>query len=298
MTVLALRGKKPEIKPQRFKALIFGREGSGKSHFVCDIPDAYIIDTEGLSQYKKFVKKIHATNSVVAEIKELEDIIKEVKTLSSTKHSYKTVIIDSASPPYNWLCNLEAERLKRDGTEGVEFGKNTAKPKRLMMHLGLMLERLDMNVIVTSHETGWYIENVEVGKKSDVPDKIAHLLGASLHIEKLGTTDVRKLRVRKSRYDELPDNKYIDFNGYETIKELFGENIFLTESVPQELANQEQLTELKYLLGVLNVSEETIQKHLLKSKSTAFSELPKEYATVWINGLKNIVNQQQLREAA
>src|SRR6185312_13084296 len=130
---MVLRAKKPELQPNRFRGLIYGDKGVGKTHFVLSMPSVYYIDTEGASKYKRFVEMLNQNNSDVVEIFDLQEIINEVKELLTIKHNYKTLVIDSISVPCAHLANLEVDRLtkKAPGTEGTEFGANLAKVKRL-----------------------------------------------------------------------------------------------------------------------------------------------------------------------
>ncbi len=175
---MALRAKKPVFKQARFKALVYSEPGVGKTHFCCSFPDSYYIDTENLEDYEHFVEMLEKNNSEHVRLNELTDIIKEVKELLSTKHNYKTLIIDSLSFPNGALAALEAERLhnKAPSTEGTEFGANVAKGKRLTFQLGILLSRLDMNVIVTAHQKPKYVKMEQVGDTFDVNDKMLFAL--------------------------------------------------------------------------------------------------------------------------
>ena len=271
---MALRAKPPTLEPNRIRALIYGNKGVGKTHFAVSIPNVYYIDTEGSLKYKRFVEKLTENNSSSIALYELEEIIREVKELISVKHDYKTVVIDSISFPYNLLSHLEVERLtkKSPNTEGTEFGANMAKAKRLTFHLGMLLTRLDMNVIVTAHEKTKYQKGEEIGKEPDVNEKMGYALGTQIHLRIQGKSI--KAFIEKSRYHELKNQELIDFDdGYETIKKLFGEEVFLRESTTEELASEEQITEVKRLQVLLNYSEESLQKWMINKKSQTIEEV-------------------------
>src|SRR5689334_14885326 len=106
---MALRAKKPEsTKTPRLKAMLYAGSGTGKTHFCCSFPDTYYIDSEGLEDYPHFVEMIRNNNGDLIYLTEITEIIKEVKELLSTKHTYKTLIIDSISFPIGWLAQMEA----------------------------------------------------------------------------------------------------------------------------------------------------------------------------------------------
>jgi hypothetical protein len=225
---VALRAKPPKEEPNRFRAVIFGEPSAGKSHFVANIPGVYFIDTENLQKYQKFRDMLNNNGGHIISLNDMNEIISEIKDLLSTKHAYKTLVIDSISVPCGHLANLEVERFVKASVkpiEGTEFGSNVAKPKRLTYHLGMLLARLDMNVVVTAHEKAKFVGSQEVGKIPDVSDKLAYLMGTTIHIQNAGGK--RLGRVIKSRYSELTDGETINIdNGYEFLKKRFGEEVF------------------------------------------------------------------------
>jgi len=289
---MSLRAKKPEINEPRVKALIYADKGAGKTHFCCSVPDTYYIDSEGVEDYPHLVKMLRDNGGDLVYLTELSEMISEVKELISTKHNYKTLVIDSISFPFGWISQLEAERLqaKSPGTEGTEFGANMAKAKRLIFQLGILLSRLDMNVIVVAHEKIKYADGKEIGKTFDINDKMAYSLGAVWHLRLLGKS--RKLFIEKSRYAEMKTGELIDFDeGYETIKSLFGEEIFKRESKARELATNDQIRECKRLIQDLHISDDVIQKMIVNAKSQTLEDIEKEKMQEFIDRMKKKISQ-------
>jgi hypothetical protein len=285
---MALKAKKPEVTKARFKALIYANTGVGKTHFCCSFPSVYYIDSENLTDYPHLVKMIIDNDGDHALIRELTDIIKEVKELLSVKHKYKTLVIDSLSFPCGLLANLEAERLaaKSAGSEGTEFGANLAKAKRLTLHLGILLSRLDMNVIVTAHEKTRYVNGAEVGKTFDINEKMAYSLGTVLNLRQHGNS--KKAFVEKSRYPQMKLGELIDFNdGFESIKKIFGAGIFEDESTVEILATPEQISEVKRLIQVLSITDETVQKILIKGQAQSWDEMSSDNVQKCIDSFKS-----------
>jgi hypothetical protein len=283
---MSLRAKKPEVKEARFKALLYADKGAGKTHFCCSIPETYYIDTEGLEDYPHLVKMLRDNGGEIVYLTELSEIINEVQALLKTKHQFKTLVIDSISFPYAWLAQSEAERLtkKAPHTEGTEFGANLSKAKRLTFQLGILLSRLDMNVIVIAHEKSKFVDIKDMGKTFDITDKLAYSLGAVLNLRLQG--QFRKLFIEKSRYSEMKTGESLDFDeGYKVVKSLFGENIFLREVKVEPLVTTEQLNELKRLINILNISEETINKLLTNAKATNMEEMTESFAQKAIDKL-------------
>lgn len=273
---MALRARKPVVKQARLKTLLYADKGVGKTHFCCSFPDTYYIDTEKLEDFPHFVKMIEQNNGVLLYVTELSEIIAEVKELLTVKHHYKTLVIDSISFPAFWLSQMEAERLaaKNKDSEGTEYGANLAKAKRLTFQLGILLSRLDMNVIVVAHEKRKFADNKEIGKEYDVNEKMAYSLGSVWNLRLLGKS--RKLFVEKSRYTQMPTGDVLDFDdGYNIVKERFGEEIFIRESKSEELATKEQIEEFNRLVKFLQVPDTTVQKWLQSVHAAEPSEVNK-----------------------
>ena len=291
---MPLKAKKPTVENNRFRCLIYGTPGAGKSHFCCNFPKTYYIDTEELVKYKKYVDMLNDNDSVVAQMNELDEIINEVSLLLSEDHDYSTLVIDSISNVFNQACDAEAVRLAAQSRgadpEGTEFGRNKIKPQRKIMRLGNLLSRLDMNVIVTCHAKVKYVKGKEVGIDCDIFDKLKYLLGSSMEVSIIAKK--RKGRMDdKSRYDELPPWEIFDLS-YESIRDRFGEEMFIKKSIKEELITEEQIKELQLLFRSLSINDETINKGIAKAKATTLSDLSKGNAKKWIDYLKQKQEKQ------
>lgn len=275
---MSLRAKKAVIKENRFQAIVYATRGVGKTHFCASFPDAYYIDTEGLESYKHFTKMLVSNKSDIVRLNEMSEIIREVKELLSVRHNYKTLIIDSISFPFHLLANMEAERLSKAGSgrsEGTEFGANLAKAKRQVFELGMLITRLDMNVIITAHEKVRYQENVEIGKTADVNDKLEYSLGTVIHLIKMG--DKVKAKIEKSRYPELKTNELIDFDdGFGTICTRLGDELFKRESKVEELATIDQIKEFDRLFKLMNYTDETRNKWIMHARASSLDQMSNE----------------------
>ncbi len=272
---MALRAKKPEIKEARFQAVVYSNRGVGKTHFCCSFPNSYYIDTEGLESYPHFVKMLRDNNSQLVRLNDLSEIIKEVKELMSTKHNFKTIIVDSITFPVHFLCNMEVERLSKGGKDGSAYGANLALAKRLTFELGMLLTRCDLNVLITAHEKTKYEKNIEVGKVSDVNEKIEYSLGTVINLKRMG--EKVKAFIEKSRYPELKTFEMIDFDdGYKMLCNRLGKPLFEREVNPEDLATMDQMIEFKRLITVLNVPEEVVQKYIINARATSMDQMNKE----------------------
>lgn len=283
---MALRAKKPVIQEARFQAVVYSNRGVGKTHFCCSIPNSYYIDTEGLEKYPHFVKMLKNNSSEIVRLNDISEIIKEVKELMSTKHSFKTIIIDSITFPVHLLANMEAARLSTDKVDGTDFGKNLAKSKRLTFELGMLLTRCDLNVIITAHEKTKYEKNIEIGKASDVNDKLEYALGTVINLKRIG--DKVKAFIEKSRYPELKTFDMIEFdNAYEMLCSRIGKQIFEREVKPEDMATPEQIKEFNRLIEVLSITDELVQKIIINAGATTKDQMSREAIQKTIDFLIN-----------
>lgn len=289
---MALRAKKPVVQEARFQAVVYANRGVGKTHFCCSFPNSYYIDTEGLENFPHFVKMLKDNGSDLVRLNDISEIVKEVKELMSTKHSYKTIIIDSITFPVHFLANMEAERLAKGGKEGTEFGANLAKTKRLTFELGMLLTRADMNCIITAHEKTKYEKNVEIGKTSDVNEKLEYSLGTVINLRRMG--DKVKAYIEKSRYPELKTFEMIEFdNGYDALCNRLGKKLFEREVKPEDLATPEQIIEFNRLIEVLSVPEEIVQKYIINARATTKEQMNREIMQKTIDHLLNKVKGEE-----
>ena len=99
---MALKAKKPSTKEQRLKCFFYGSAGIGKTMAAIQFPcTPYIIDTEGSTNKPQYVKAIDKVGGAVLMTNDFEEMINEVRELLTTKHEYKTLVIDSLTLLYN-----------------------------------------------------------------------------------------------------------------------------------------------------------------------------------------------------
>ena len=100
-------------RPQ--KAVIYGPEGVGKSTLASLTPEAVFLDTEGGTHHLD-VTRLDAVSS-------WEEIKAAVARLATARHSFRTLVIDTA----DWLEKRLAEHLcakaNKDSIEDFGYGK-------------------------------------------------------------------------------------------------------------------------------------------------------------------------------
>ncbi|HHT9109566.1 MAG TPA: AAA family ATPase [Candidatus Brocadiaceae bacterium] len=265
---MALKAKKPAMIESRLKALFYGNAGVGKTMAAIQFPKPYIIDTEGSTNKPQYVKAIDKVDGAVLMTVDFDEMVNEVRELLTTKHEYKTLVIDSLTLLYNDLLE-KAERKV-----GTDFGRHYGEANKRMKQLLNLLFRLDMNVIITSHSKNEYGQNLAIlGQTFDCYKKLDYLFDLVFEIQKRGVHRVGL--VKKSRIESFPDGESFPFS-YEEIAKLYGRHILEREAVAQELATVEQVKEITRLIDLLKVPEETFQKWLDKATSESWQDMQKD----------------------
>jgi hypothetical protein len=276
---MALRGIKPEAIQKRLKALFYGAAGVGKTTAAINFPKPYLIDTEKGAENDQYVKILKDNGGVVFQTTDFEELIEEVKSLLCEKHEFKTLIIDPLTTLYNDLLDKSALQV------GTDFGKHYGHANKKMKHLLGLLLRLDMNIIITCHSKNEYGQNLAVlGQTYDGYKKLDFLFDLCVEVQKRGSNRVGI--IKKSRIENLPDGEAFPFC-YEEIAIRYGKEILEKESIPDKLANEEQVEEILRLIDLLKIPEEVYQKWLDKAEAFSFDEMSEDKILKCIDLLKS-----------
>lgn len=275
---MALKFKKPEVKQQRLKAMFYGEMSTGKSTCACQFPQTAYIDTEDTTSKKKYAKTIIDNGGLVYPTGDFDEILQQVKELMSTKHDFKTLVIDSMTIPYENL-QADCERIT-----GSDFGRHvTAANKKMKLLVNLLL-RIDMNVIITCQAKNEYGSNMSViGKTYSCYNRLGYMFDLVFETQIRG--DKIYAITKKSRIDEFPMNETFIFSYDEIIKRYGAESID-KNAVPQELATKKQIEEIKKLIDLFKIPEETYMKWIEKHNAESFEELSIESIQKIIDHLK------------
>ena len=275
----ALRFKKPEVKQQRLKCMLYGEMGTGKSTCAAQFPKTAYIDTEDTASKKKYAHMIDQNEGAVLATGDFDEILQQVKALMSTKHNFKTLVIDSLTVPYE---NLQAQC---EISTGSDFGRHvTAANKKMKLLVNLLL-RMDLNVIVTCQAKKEYGSNMSViGQTYSCYNRLGYMFDLVFETQIRG--DKFYAVTKKSRIDEFPMNESFIFSYDEVIKR-YGADCIEKEVVAQELATKEQVKEVNKLIDLFKIPEETTTKWLEKHNAESFEELSKETIQKIIEHLKS-----------
>lgn len=282
---MALRGKKPEAIQKRLKALFFGVAGVGKTTAAIQLPGAYLIDTERGAENEQYTKMLNAGGGAYFFTADFDELLAEVTSLLTEKHNYRTLIIDPLTVVYNDLLDKSAKSLAtKDDPEGMAFGRHKSKADRKVKHLMNLLLRLDMNVIITSHaKIVWGDGMKNMGNTFDCYAKLDYLFDLVFEIQRRGKERIGV--VRKTRLESFPEGNVFPFS-YEEIATRYGRDILERKAEVEALASADQVARITYLIDLLKIPAEVIDKRLYKAQAESVAELPTVVAQQWIAELE------------
>lgn len=277
---MALKAVKPEAKEKRLKLLVYGPPGIGKTTAAIQFPNAYIIDTEkGTDFYSKTIAK---SGSVVLQTNNPDEIREELQQLLTTKHPYKTLIIDPITQVYNatqekWGRIFEKYTDNTKNKELQDFGPRFwGRVKSDFKSVQRLMMALDMNVIITSHQKDIYGAGMtKVGVGPDTMKGDEYIFDLVFELRKVGE---KRLSATIKERSEMGENKFPEeFEwSYENFIKFYGREILERDSKPMELATAEDVAEVKQLLEVIKVDDETVEKWFQKADVASWPEMKRE----------------------
>lgn len=277
---MALRGKAPTEKEKRLKMFVYGPSGVGKTTAALLFPKAYVIDTEkGTDHYAKTINKM---GSSVFQSNVFDDVTAEVKQLLTTKHEYRTLIIDPITQVYHsvqdkWSRIFEKHAKSEKEAEVQDFGmRYWGRVKSDFKALQRMLMALDMNIIVTSHQKDLYGTGMtKIGVTFDSMKGEDYLYDLVFRLEKKAD---KRLAVTIKERAEVGQPKFpAEFEwSYENFLKFYGNEIITREAVAVPLATDEQIQKVKSLLGVVRVDDSEVSAWLSKADVSDWSEMTSE----------------------
>lgn len=276
-------------EPSRPKILLYGREGIGKTWFALQFPSVYFIDVEGGANRPHYTDILERSGGVYMGPAEgaldFETVIGQVQALAKEKHSFKTLVIDSTTKLFNTAVAEEAERL---GDKNA-FGADKKAAVQYMRRLVVWLMRLDMSVVLTSHQKEvWGLNDKGVrevvGVGPDTWDKLPYELDLTINVQKVGPRRIGK--IGKSRLLGFPETETFDFT-FEAFSERYGLDVIEAESKPLVLATPEQVAEITRLINTVRLPDGQVEKWLAAASAESWEEVDEDKAAKVIVALKS-----------
>ncbi len=281
------------VEPKKPKVLIFGPAGVGKTWTALDFPGVYYFDTEGGADLNHYRKKLSAAGGMYfgpdQGSLDFDTVISQVEALATEKHPYKTMVFDSITKLFAAAIADEQARL---GDKDA-FGASKKGPIRQMQRLLRWVNRSDMNAVLIAHQKDmWGKEDKGqrevVGFTFDAWEKLEYDLHLVLRISKIGTGNNAKrfANVGKSRLVGFPEGERIEWS-FAQFAERYGADIIGKEVKPIVLATAEQVAEVKRLLEVVKLPDDTTDKWFKKASVDSFEEMDTDTIGKCIDFLKS-----------
>lgn len=279
-----LKAIEPKGAQQRKpKIMVFGRAGVGKTWASLEFPNVYYIDTEGGASFDDYTDKLRKSGGVYFGPDQgsliFDEVIGQVKALATNKHTYKTVVIDSISKIFNLCIQEEADRL---GDKDA-FGASKKPAISYMRTLISWLNRIDMNVVLIAHEKAEWFKGEQIGVTFDAWDRLDYELDLVLNIIKNGPNRIAK--IKKSRIKSFVDGDNFEWS-YQKFADKYGRSIIEGDVKEVALVSEEKLTELKKLVALYKIDEETQGKWLKKANCDSLEDIDADKAQALIDMLK------------
>lgn len=256
VTLLATKPKK--VKPRKPRILVLGEAGVGKTWAALEWDRPYYIDCEGGATQPHYQDRLSEVGAAYLGVDEgasdFETVLGQIQALSSTRHEYNTLIIDSYTKLFNQCVAAEGHRMERSG-EKIAFGNDKKKAVKLSRQMVTHFETLDMNVLLICHQKPKWENDKQVGYTFDGWDKIEYELDLSLHITKQGKA--RKAKVHKSRLEKFPPGAVVDWH-FATFADALGADLLTADSAPIELATPEQVHEAHLLANDIKLAPDRL----------------------------------------
>lgn len=277
----ALKAKPPkQTTPRKPKFLVFGKAGVGKTWGALEFPNCYFIDCEGGATLDHYQDKLEASGGQYLGpedgSEDFATVLEQVRLLATTKHDFKTLVIDSFSKLFNTAVAVEYERLEKDKsfkdmtkTFGAEKKPAVARTKQIVR----WLSRLDMTAILIHHEKALWAEGEQIGATFDGWEKLDFELDFILQIVKQG--NARKAKVGKCRLEQFREGELFDWN-YKTFAERYGVSVIESTGKPTAPATSEQIRIVQQLCEVVKVDAEDRIKWFEKAGVDSWGEMDSE----------------------
>jgi hypothetical protein len=271
----------------RLKLLLYGDWKVGKTTACCQFPQSFFIDTEQGATQPQYVELMKKAEAHYFSTNEFDELLGAVRALLSTEHDRKTLVIDPISTVYTDLLET-GERVKGDS-----WGKHYGYADQFMKRLFLLVDRLDMNVIVTSHAKPEYVGTGDAREATGklTPDawkKLPYVFDLIVELRRVG--EKRVAEIRGSRLGQFTDGERFDWS-YSEFAERLGAQELERLSHAVDLATEPQLNELEALFSKDGTTEEQRAKLLRRAKAASFEDCTAEIMDKIIAGMKRRVEE-------
>lgn len=154
----------PKNEPKDFditpKVLfVYGASMSGKTFFARKFPNPLILNTDG---------NVDKISTPAIKITNYEEFVNVLKELSTTNHTFETIIIDLLEDIETMLGDYIVQQFNKKSKTtitsiaDIPFGGGFSEFKKLWKHMALAITQMPYNIIFISHSVEVTENNINV----------------------------------------------------------------------------------------------------------------------------------------
>lgn len=273
---------------RRLKLFLWGDSGVGKTTLALRFPSPVVIDLEdGCALYGG------AFNFSVFKATTADEVIAALDWLLTHPHDYRTLIIDPITIFWEALqAKWNRIFLQRNrGGKGHHGDYYELQPrdwvtlKSEFKEFIRKLIALDLSVVVTARVKTQYSDSSfmrAIGESFDAEKSLPYLFDVILRLyrDESGRFLAENIKDRTNR---LPNGRFEV--SYELIERCLGSDALTREAKPILLATPEQVSQIRHLVTVSGIKEETLRERLAAYGATSIETLTQENAQIILDKL-------------
>lgn len=288
---MTLKFMKPEATQTRFKGLVYGDWGVGKTTLMIQLPKAAYVDMERGTD--KYWRTLEAKGSKRIQTTSYHELLDQIRALSREPHDFLNLVIDPITIAKQdigeyWMRIFDKYAKTEKEGEMKDYGlRYYAKTKSDMATLRRALLALDMNIVATAHQKDKWKDGKAVGVTFDGDgEKEGYLFDNIFRVQRENGKMIAYTEKQREEKDapKLPER--FEWN-YEELCKLIGKDVLERPSKPIPLATQEQVEKILELMQVFGKVEPDFEnkvfaKHKIESWDEILGE-PANQVIAYIN---------------
>ena len=288
---MVLKFTKPEAVQVRFKGLVYGDWGVGKTTLMCQLPKAAYVDMERGTD--KYYRTLEAKGSKRIQTTSYHELLEQVRALSREPHDFLNLVIDPITIAKQdigeyWMRIFDKYAKTEKEGEMKDYGlRYYAKTKSDMATLRRALLALDMNIIATAHQKDKWKDGKAVGVTFDADgEKEGYLFDNIFRVQRENGKMIAYTEKQREEKDAPKLPATFEWS-YEELCKVIGKDVLERPSKPIPLITQEQLERIMQLMPVFSKIEPEFEgKVFAKHKIDSWDELLTEPASQVITYIK------------
>lgn len=288
---MALKFVKPESVQARFKGLVYGDWGVGKTTMMIQLPKTAYVDMERGTD--KYWRTLEAKGSKRLQTTSFHELLDQVRSLSREPHDFLNLVIDPITIAKQdigeyWMRIFDKYAKTEKEGEMKDYGlRYYAKTKSDMATLRRALLALDMNIIATAHQKDKWKDGKAVGVTFDGDgEKEGYLFDNIFRVQRENGKMIAYTEKQREEKDAPKLPASFEWS-YEELCKLIGKDVLERPSKPIPLITPEQHDEITRLMVIFGkVEPEFENKVFAKHKIDSWEELLSEPAGQVITYIK------------